>query len=44
MFEPSRDGSRFVLVGQGDKSGDLVLVQSLFNELRTATTTNREPK
>jgi serine/threonine protein kinase len=46
MFEPSRDGSRFLMVrqGGGDKSGDLVPVQNGFNELRAATTANREPK
>ncbi len=47
MFEVSRDGRRFLLVRQGaagDVSGDLVVVQNFFNELRAATTTNRESK
>ena len=38
MFEVTPDGRRFLLVtqGQGDKSGDLVVVQNFFTELRAA--------
>ena len=38
MFDPSRDGRRFLLVrrGSGDMSGDLVIVQNFLTELRTA--------
>ncbi len=38
MFEPSRDGRRFLMVrqGAGDTSGDLVIVQNFTTELRAA--------
>ena len=43
MFELSRDGRRFLMVrqGAGDKSGDLVVVQNFFQELRAATGPSR---
>jgi len=46
MFELSRDGRRFLMVrqGAGDKSGDLVVVQNFFQELRAATSASKEPK
>jgi serine/threonine-protein kinase len=46
MFALSRDGRRFLMVrqGAGDQSGDLVVVQNFFQELRAATGPSREPK
>jgi serine/threonine-protein kinase len=46
MFELSRDGRRFLMVrqGAGDKSGDLVIVQNFFKEIRAATAPSREQK
>jgi len=45
MFELSRDGRRFLMVrqGAGDKSGDLVVVQNFFTELKAATGARRTP-
>jgi serine/threonine-protein kinase len=46
MFEVSRDGRRYLLVrqGGGDESGDLVIVQNFFRELRAAPAAGREPE
>ena len=46
MFDMSPDGRRFLMVqqGAGDKSGDLVVIQNFFKELRAAMARDREPQ
>jgi eukaryotic-like serine/threonine-protein kinase len=46
MFELGADGRRFLSVrqGAGDKSGNLIVVQNFFQELRAATAAGKQPK